>query len=358
MGTDERIAHVTPERMAEAIGAILTAVGASEANAKIVADNLVEADMAGRPSHGCRLVDIYAQKLLDGTTVGDASPEIVREDGCILRINGNRAFGQVVGEFAVGAGVDGARRHGLCLVTIENASHFGRNAKWPEMAARDGFLSIHFGHGFGAAPLVAPYNGSEPMLRTSPIAFGAPAADGNHVVLDFAVSEISMNTAKLASETGTRLPPGAAILRDGTPTDDPTTLLNGLASLVPFGGFKGYGIAVFAEILAAIVAGGDMRESGVNSMLSIYIDVARAGDLDSYNARLSELLSGLRSVAPVQGQARVSVPGDRSRMAREQHSLSGLPIGQSLRRSLAAAADRALVSEGVRSRWPELFASS
>src|SRR3546814_9844275 len=88
------------------------------------------------------------------------------------------------------AGIVRARRHGLCLVAIENASHLGRNAKWPELAARQGIASIHFGHGFGAAPSVAPYGGATPKLRTSPIALGAPVTGGDPIILDFSVAEI------------------------------------------------------------------------------------------------------------------------------------------------------------------------
>src|SRR3546814_5148528 len=231
------------------------------------------------------------------------------------------------------AGIVRARRHGLCLVAIENASHLGRNAKWPELAARQGIASIHFGHGFGAAPSVAPYGGATPKLRTSPIALGAPVTGGDPIILDFSVAEISMNSVKLAAETGRRLPAGAAIRRDGSPTDDPSTVLNDLAALVPFGGFKGYGMAVFAEIFAGIIAGGDATGRGTNAMLSIYIDVARVSDLETYNDRLSGFLAELRSTPPVSGHASVLVPGDRSRLARGRNTACGRPLPPADRKS-------------------------
>src|SRR3546814_1892692 len=150
-------------------------------NAQIVAANLVEADMVGRASHGTRLIGSYVDKLLGGAVRGTATPELRHDGGAVVRIDGNQTFGQVVGAFAVEAGIVRARRHGLCLVAIENASHLGRNAKWPALAARQGIASIHFGHGFGAAPSVAPYGGAPPKLRPSPIALGAPVTGGDPI---------------------------------------------------------------------------------------------------------------------------------------------------------------------------------
>src|SRR5690606_4554922 len=155
-------------------------------------------------------------------------------------------------------------------VAIENSSHFGRNALWPERAAAAGVASMHFGHGFGAAPTVAPHGGTAARLRTSPIAFGAPGPKGEPVVLDFSVAELSFNSVKVLAERSERLPQGAAIAPDGSPANDPAAVLSGAAALLPFGGFKGYGLAVFGEIFGGIIAARGATGAGVNAMLSIY----------------------------------------------------------------------------------------
>src|SRR3546814_4852275 len=116
-------------------------------------------------------------------------------------------------------------------------------------------------------------------------------------------------------------------------------------------------MAVFAEIFAGIIAGGDATGRGTNAMLSIYIDVARVSDLETYNARLSAFLAELRSTPPVSGHASVLVPGDRSRLARGRHTSCGLPLPPALRRSLIAAAERAGMGEASRARWPDVFSA-
>lgn len=356
MGTDAGAPRVPPEALAECVRAILVAAGASGANARIVADSLVDADSAGRASHGTRQVETYVEKMREGVVSGTAEPEIVVDAGALVRIGGQRAFGQVVGEFAARTGIARAGRHGVCLVAIENATHLGRNARWAEIAAESGVASIHFGHGFGAGPVVVPHGGVEPKLRTSPVALGAPAADGRHVVFDFSVAEISFNTVKVLAERGEKLPPNAAVRADGTPSDDPREVLEGFSALLPFGGFKGYGLAVLAEIFGGIIAGGTETGAGVNAMLSIYIDVARATGEAGYHARLSDFLSALRAAKPLPDGPPVAVPGDRGREARRTHSERGLPVSAALRQSLFRAADRAGVPASERAAWHGAFA--
>jgi uncharacterized oxidoreductase len=283
---------------------------------------------------------------------GSASPEIVGDTGALVRIDGRGGYGQVAGSFAARLGSARARVHGVCLLTIENAGHFGRNALWPEMAAAEGVASIHFGHGFGSAPLVAPHGGTSARLRTSPLAFGAPGPDGQPIVLDFSVAALSFNSVKVLAERGERLPAGAAIAPDGSPTDDPRLVLDGIAALLPFGGFKGYGLAVFAEIFAGILGAHGATAAGTNAMLSIYFDVAGIADGAAYHARLAALVASLRETPVAPGSPGVMAPGDRSRRARSEAAAHGLSITPALRRSLEAAADRAAVPLAVRRQWP------
>src|SRR5690606_12091652 len=133
------------------------AAGASPENARIVAGTLADADAAGRTSHGTRQVSAYVDRLLVGDVDGLATPLVIQDRGTVVRIDGRRSFGQVVGLHAADLGAKRASEHGICLVAIENSSHFGRNALWPERAAAAGVASMHFGHGFGAAPTVAPH---------------------------------------------------------------------------------------------------------------------------------------------------------------------------------------------------------
>jgi uncharacterized oxidoreductase len=338
--------------------AILVAAGASERNARRVADHLVEAESVGRASHGLRLIDWYVERLLTGSVSGVATPSMAADSGGpLLKVSGNKAFGQIVGDYAAQKGVSRARKIGVSVVTIEGAGHFGRNARWPEYAARRGVASVHFIHGFGSVPLMAPFGASEPKLRTSPIALGAPSPDGHPVVMDFSVAEFSANTIKLAAERGERLASPAIVLPDATRSDQPADFLTGGGALLPFGGFKGYGLAVFAEIFAGVLAAGGTGEAGENVMLSIYIDVRQVTDLPSYFERLAAKLNDIRSARPLQEGTPVPIPGDRSRETRRKTRRIGIALTPALKTSLRHGAARAHLDPAALSPWELLLAA-
>jgi uncharacterized oxidoreductase len=342
------------EQFAEIVAFLLASAGASAANAEKVAENLVEAELLGRVSHGVRLAATYVERLLSGEVSGTAVPEVAEERGAITFVAGNRAFGQVVGEFAAGVGVERSRRIGIALVAIQNSGHLGRNGRWAEIAARAGVASIHFGHSFGRSDLVVPFGGAEARMRSSPVAFGAPFSGGD-VVLDFSVGEMSANAVKHAAERGARLPMRAVVGPDGVPTDDPSSFAAGLGGLLPFGGHKGYGIAVFAEIFAGILASGGPGEPRINAAFGVYVDVRHMREWEAYNAELAQLVDHIRSSPPAAGSTGVFIPGERSRSHRARAMEQGIPLTSSLGASLAGAARKAGVQERAAALWPSVF---
>ena len=347
---------LTPDELAGIVAFLLVAAGASRGNADKVAENLVEAELLGRVSHGVRLVATYVERLISGEVSGTAVPEVAEERGAITFVAGNKAFGQVVGEFAADIGVERARKTGVALVAIRDSGHLGRNGRWAEIAARAGVASIHFGHSFGRADLLVPFGGAEARMRSSPVAFGAPFSGGD-VVLDFSAGEMSANAVKHAAERGAKLPTRAVVGPDGVPTDDPTPFASGLGGLLPFGGYKGYGIALFAEIFAGILASGGPGEPRINALFSIYVDVGQLREREAYEAELARLLDHIRSSPPAAGGAGVFIPGERSRAHRARAVEQGLPLTPALRASLTDAARKAGAQERATARWPCVFLS-
>lgn len=346
----EAVPRVKPDRLAAAASLLLEKAGAAPDIAREVAENLVDAEACGHASHGLRLVTLYVERLLEGEISGQAHPRIHSADGPILRIDGQGAFGQIVGAFAARHGIDHARRHGIAAVTISGSGHFGRNGKWPELAADQGVASLHFINAPGAPSSVVPHGGRSARLTSNPIAFGAPRPNGAHVIADFATGDFSVNAIKLAQERGERLPRASILRADGTLSDDPADFLTSSArAMLPFGGFKGFSLAVFVEILAGALTGGkchrgDGSPGSANNMFSIYLDVARIARPDTYEQEVDAFLAWLGSA----GDA-ASVPGIRSRTARETARRSGIPLYPALRQGLFATGIRLLVESEIAS---------
>lgn len=333
-------ARVTPAQAVEAAKLLLEKAGAAGDIAGDVALNLVDAEMCGHGSHGLRLIATYVELLLSGQVSGQARPRIESIDGAIVKIDGHGAFGQVTGAFAARHGIAQAKIHGIAAVAVSGSGHFGRNGMWPELAANEGVASLHFINAPGAPSSVVPPGGQVARLTSNPVAFGLPRSTGDHVIVDFATGDFSVNAIKLAQERGEKLPRASILKEDGALSDDPAVFLASAArAMLPFGGFKGFGLAVIVEILAGALTGGGChgKDGGAgpkNNMLSIYLDVAHFISPDAYEREADAFLGWLCT------SEKDIVPGTRGRNARERTHRCGLMIHPALRQKLLATAAR------------------
>jgi len=88
--------HFSPEQLHDTGMAIVQAAGAPEAEAQIVMEHLVGANLAGHDSHGVILIPAYVGRIKRGHIVPGAPLEIERESPTTAHLNGNWGFGYVV----------------------------------------------------------------------------------------------------------------------------------------------------------------------------------------------------------------------------------------------------------------------
>lgn len=96
---------------------------------------------------------------------------------------------------------------------------------------------------------MAAFGGKKALLGTNPITISIPSDDiDNYICLDMATSITARGKLLESKRKGEPIPEGMALDKDGNPTTDPAEGLEG--SILPFGGFKGYGLAFMFELLA------------------------------------------------------------------------------------------------------------
>src|SRR5215208_6347524 len=98
-----------PSILRAQVAAILAAAGSSVDEARTVADNLVLANLSGHDSHGVGMVPRYVDSILEGGLKPNASAKITLDGGTLLALDGQRGYGQVVGEQTMSTGM--ARAH-------------------------------------------------------------------------------------------------------------------------------------------------------------------------------------------------------------------------------------------------------
>jgi uncharacterized oxidoreductase len=344
--------HVPVAELEAFAARILTAAGADPDIAAEVANQLVDAEACGHGSHGPRLLPLYVKRLQSGEVSGSARPSIVWETECLALLDASAVFGQVAGAMAVSVGIRLARRSGIAAVSTVGSGHFGRNGRWAELAADAGMASIHFVNAPGSPIVVTGPDGGRPVLTSNPIAFGMPHPSGDHAVLDFACGVFATNAVRQAAASGERLAVAAIVTAAGPLTDDPQAFRSGKSGILPFGGFKGFGLGLLAEMFAGILTGGgwspgNVREQPTNNCLSIYIDAAAFQTRPTFDGALEGFGLWLRS----QSATGPTIPGDRARRARQKAETSGIELARTTINNLISLAEDLGVTCPV--RWSD-----
>ena len=329
---------------------MIEAAGADAEEARLVAANLVTANLKGHDSHGVALVPRYVESSLDGRIKLGRHAEIVHDDGAFLLIDGGMGFGQVIGIEAMELGIAKAQLLGVAVVGLRNTHHLGRIGAWGEMCAEAGFVSTHYVNGIGVPPIVAPYGGSDARFTTNPYCAAFPATEGPPIILDMATSKIAMGKVLVAHNKGVEVPPESLIDNQGSPTLDPSVMFSDGArvahgALLPMGLYKGYGLAIVCEILAGAMTGGGVtdpdrfHENGVqNNMLSVIIDPARFGGGIDLAGAIDDFTRWIKASPVAPDHEEVMVPGDPERKAMAERKAEGVPLDDGTWSGLVQAA--------------------
>jgi uncharacterized oxidoreductase len=326
--------QIAADRLRQLAATILAAAGSSPGEADNVVQKLVGANLAGHDSHGVIRVPQYVGQVRDGTIVPNQNAEIVRETEAVTVLDGHFGYGQIVGEQAVQAAIDKARRHGIGMAALRHSAHLGRLGDWAEMAAAAGLASLHFVNATGIPLRVVPHGGRDGRGTTNPIAMGIPIEGSGPVVLDFATSAIAEGKVRVARNKGVAVPPDCLLDAAGRPTTDPSQLYTDPpGNLVPFGGatsgHKGGALWLLVDLLAGGLTGGGCSRppEGAarfsSSMLSIVIAPEAYGDVGAEIRRYVEFVKSARPRAPGD---EVLLPGEPEQRTRAERLASGIPV--------------------------------
>jgi uncharacterized oxidoreductase len=322
-----------PVRLKAAVEAIVAKGGSDQREAVLVADNLVEANLTGHDSHGVGMVPRYVESLLEGGLATNQHPEILLDTGALLRLDGRRGYGQVIGLETMALAIERTRKHGSCIVGLANVHHLGRIGQWAEQCVIAGLVSVHFVNVI-SRPIVAPWGGGDARYGTNPFSIGIPRRGREPFVLDMATSRIAQGKTRVAHNQGKLLAPGILIDDHGNPTTDPRWgAIPPYGAIMPFGEHKGYGIAVACELLGGALTGGETAKEPdqgtrrvVNGMLSIVIDPSQFGTAESFTRETESFIAWLQQSPPAPGVDREKIAGDPEREYRRKRGTEGIPV--------------------------------
>lgn len=325
---------VSHRKLKELVVQKLEEAGVQLEEAKIVADVLVHANLRGVDSHGVLRTEHYVDRIREGGLNTRSNPVMKQTSSSTAIYNGDHGFGHVIGKRSMDLAIQMAKENGVGVVVAQKSSHCGALSYFVNQAVEEKLIGIAMTH---IEACVVPFGGAEPYFGTNPIAFGFPAQDENPIILDFATSNVAFGKIWNAKEYGKEIPRDWGIDVDGNPTTDPAKV----AYLTPFGGAKGYGLAMVVEIFAGLLSGSAFGPHipkmfvDYKKMLDIghffmVINPAKFTVADYFLANLDKMIRELHGLRPANGFARVLVPGEIEAMQEEKRLEHGIPLPESV----------------------------
>ena len=331
---------VAVAKLVAVVAAIMEGGGSRAAEARAIARRLVDSNCVGHESHGVIRVGKYLEWARAGWLVPNATPTIVFDSDALAIVDGNRGFGQVVGEFATNLGVAKAAKTGIAMVGLRNCGHLGRLGDWAEIAAAAGQVSLHFLNTSGAMR-VAPFGGRDRRLSTNPLAVGVPLAGADPAILDITTSTVAEGKLMVARNKGEQVPEGWIVDRHGRPTIEPKDFYDG-GALLTIGAHKGSGLSMITDLLAGAVTTGRSSDPDDavlrNNMLSIFIAPAVYDPAGGVLAEARRFVDFVKDSPPVTPGQPVLAPGDVERRNRAARLASGVSLDDKTWADLLAAA--------------------
>jgi LDH2 family malate/lactate/ureidoglycolate dehydrogenase len=345
------VAKIQHQQLLSFCKTLLSTGGMAKDDADLVAGLLVKGELRGYAGHGVIRVNPYLNWIKDGTYQIEDKPAIERQGKITAVVDGKHYIGQVAAHFAMALAIEKAKEHGAGIVCLRRAGHTGRLADYMEMAVEQGMIGMATAS-VGSA-VTTLYGGMKPITGTNPMAFGIPARGGRHIILDFATASMSMGEIQRRVAKKENIPGGVMLDGHGNPTTDFKSFRGPPRGVfLPFGGYKGSGLALITEILGGLLSGNGMgkqywdnRGHGVNGLFLQAVAVEEFQDLETFYDKLDELIAFIKSTPRAPGFSEIVLPGESGRKREAHNQQHGVEIDDHTWSALTQLAAQLKVSD-------------
>ena len=351
--------HLDPDKLRALVQEFFARVGCHEAEAERIAFYLVESNLVGHDSHGVMRAPYYIDYVKKDQVRPNQALSVIFQTDSMAIVDGNYGFGQVIGEQAMQLGIEMAKKHGIATVSLRNSAHLGRIGDWPTYVAKAGMASFHLVNTSGYGLLVAPFGGIDRRLSANPIAAGVPVAGKKPIILDISTCAIAEGKLKVALNKGVEVAPGCIIDNAGNAIMDPADFYTDPpGALLPFGGHKGYGLSIIAEMFAGAFSGNSCTNPAndqrlLNGMFSLIVDCERLPKELGIADEIQRFIAYVKSSRKAPGCDEILLPGEIEERHRQTCAEHGIAIDETTWQTLCTTAedlalDSAMVADVVR----------
>jgi L-2-hydroxycarboxylate dehydrogenase (NAD+) len=314
------------DELKKRLGVLFKDAGLSANDAETLAEILVWTEASGRRSHGLIRVRPMLKRL---AAVGHPPGHWARQDENTALYSCQGELGYLVAHRCAEKAIELAQNSnsGISLVGAKETLHTGPIGYYAWMCAVKGIISICLAN---CSPMAAPYGAKSPVLGTNPITFGFPFSP-EPVVVDLATTAVTYGQCKLTLAEGRELPEGLVLDKRGEPTTDPQAFMGG-GALLPFGGHKGYALAVAVQILTSALIGAAAiparQEEYGFTVIALRRDIFVGKE--HFDQTVKQIADALKAAVPIDPEHPVILPGERSAANRKDAEKNGINLTQSL----------------------------
>lgn len=320
--------------------------GWREKDARITAQVLVTTDTMGVHTHGTKQLRTLLKYHRSGRMDVAAEPEIVSEGPSWALVDGNEAVPMTAATMGMNLAIEKAKTTGMAYVGVKRSSHFGAAGYYANLAAEQGMIGMSM---CNVDPCQTVPGARGKVLGTNPIAYAVPAGEERTVLLDIATSAVAASKIFAARALDKTLPDNWLVDDLGRPTQDPSEYPE-KGALLPMAGHKGYGIALFVEILTGVLTGAamagqvgswvqDQPEPAGQGFAFLAIDTESIMPASLFKERMDWLIRSIKEAPKAEGSERIYLPGEMEWERRDEALAVGMLLPEDVIASLSGLAE-------------------
>ncbi|HKA45779.1 MAG TPA: Ldh family oxidoreductase [Burkholderiales bacterium] len=303
----------------------LARIGYDAEEARIIADHVVDAALCGYEYSGLpKILNVAEHRQLRQPR---RPMKALRETPVSALLDGGNNNGMVAMYRATQVAIAKAHEHGFGIVGVNNSWVSGRSAHYVEMVARAGLVGIHT---VSSRIHVAAPGSSGPATGTNPIAFAFPTSH-EPFVIDLGAAAFMGTDLIFQERRKAVLPEGVAIDLQGQPTRDPALV----HAILPFGGYKGFALALAMQALG-VLAGSGLGDDKTYGYLIMAIKPDLLVPLEDFRRDMSAMLARVKDTPRQPGVDEIRMPSERAFRERARALREGIEIDRKIYDALLA----------------------
>ncbi len=306
----------------------LRQIGFSQEDSGIILGQLIDNALCGYPFTSLPRILAIAQ---NPKLKNPRKPvRIVHETPVSAMLDGGNNVGYVTVYKTAEVAIEKAKANQFSIVGAHDSYYSGRNAYYVEKIVNAGFVTIHVACG---QPLVVPIGGARPALGTNPFCIGFPTSNGPFIV-DSGTAALQWGEVMLHAHIDKPLPENVAVDKIGEPTTNAKEAL--LGGVLPFGGHKGYGLAVAIQAMGLLggaqLARGSVQDYG---FLFITFDPGLLMPAETFADQVAELMDAIKATPRKPGVDEIRIPSERAYRERDRRRQEGIVVEKKVLEALA-----------------------